>query len=289
MDVILMENIEENQVILDKNNLQGSLLNLRKSLLDISLRNNLINFKERKDTINIYKEDIGQLFKLLTVDEKDMSFKELKEGETLDTEDHEWVKPTEISDETSNNVLQTKFEKYELQSRLTRLYRRCRTNIEEQGYNNLFMALGFLKWKESDNDSTYHYAPLILVPVILYQKSLSKPFKITYEGEDIHLNLSLKNKLLEQSIELPLNDEELESPEAIYNYLEKVKDAIKPKSDWKIINNICIENFSFKKFVMYQDLDLKNWSDTVTQKALKDLFDPDVTEYTVSPNYPYYD
>lgn len=278
MDVILMENIEQDQVILDKNNLQGSLLNLRKSLLDISLRNNLINFKDRRDTINIFKEDIGQIFKILTIDEKDMSFKSSKEGENIETQEQKWTRPTETTVETKNNVLQTKFEKNELQSRLTRLYRRCRTNIEEQGYNNLFLALGFLKWKESDNDSTYRYAPLILVPVILYQKSLSKPFKITYEGEDVRLNLSLKNKLLEQSIELPINDEEFESPEDIYDYFEQVEDAIKPKKDWEIIDNICLENFSFKKFVMYQDLDLKNWSDTITQKALKDLFDPDVTD-----------
>ena len=46
----------------------------RKNLLDMGLRNNLLNFKEVKRTIPIIDEDIGELYNILIVDENSMEF-----------------------------------------------------------------------------------------------------------------------------------------------------------------------------------------------------------------------
>ena len=44
----------------------------RKNLLDMGLRNNLLNFKEVKRTIPIIDEDIGELYNIRIVDENSM-------------------------------------------------------------------------------------------------------------------------------------------------------------------------------------------------------------------------
>lgn len=253
----------------------------RKNLLDMGMRNNLLNFKELARTISIFREDIGELYNILVFNEDSMGFLPLNEEESLDVSvNHEWIMPDTNNVPASHTdlFLQTKFNDDELRKRLNSLYQHCKTSMEEQGYNSLFLALGFLKWKESDNELDFHKAPLILIPVELSRESISKPFEIKYNLEDVRPNISLKHKLNDQGIELPIFDVDFESKDDVYSYLNEVKEVIKFKSDWSIINDIYLSTFSFKKFVMYQDLNLENWADNIYNEGLKDLFNPSEDE-----------
>lgn len=49
--------------------------------------------------------------------------------------------------------------------RLLRMAKDAHTAEEEQGLNILFLALGFLRWKESTSSQIVREAPLILLPV----------------------------------------------------------------------------------------------------------------------------
>src|SRR5262249_11422858 len=53
-----------------------------------------------------------------------------------------------------------------LERRLTKIFREERTLEEEQGLSTLFLALGFLKWFDSDQ-AEESFAPLVLVPVTM--------------------------------------------------------------------------------------------------------------------------
>lgn len=69
---------------------QSNIEKLRDNLLDMSLRNNLLNFRPRKKNIEIVDEDIASLYKILVVKEQNMKF---LSNETLDEDallDNTW-------------------------------------------------------------------------------------------------------------------------------------------------------------------------------------------------------
>jgi len=66
--------------------------------------------------------------------------------------------------------LQTRLPPDKLERRLTKIFREERTLEEEQGLNTLFLALGFLKWFDSDQ-AEESFAPLVLVPVTMIRVS----------------------------------------------------------------------------------------------------------------------
>lgn len=275
----------------------------RKNLLDMGLRNNLLNFKEVKRTISIVDEDIGELFNILVLNKNKMEFLPKKdnktitqENETIKTNDDNSVESSEdtiainasqdfddkniwqmpidldnIPEEHKDLFLQTSLTENELQKRLFSLLQYYNSSIEESGYNNLFLALGFLEWKQVDSEESFIKAPLMLIPVDLSRRSVDAPFTINWSGEDISLNISLKHKLLDQGINLPAEDN-ITSREDVYNYLNKVKKAIKSKNDWSVTNDMYLSTFNFKKFVMYKDLDLENWSTNIENGELGRIF-----------------
>lgn len=160
---------------------------LRDNLLDMSLRNSLLNFKPRKKSIEIVDEDIISLFDLIVLKETKMKFysnenfnREIKPelentednitdhlNNQINKKDNTWNPNAEIKESHLDKFLQTDYTKEELRKKLNYLYRDSKTTLEEQGYNNLFLALGFLEWKENETSEIFHYAPLILVPIKL--------------------------------------------------------------------------------------------------------------------------
>ncbi len=51
--------------------------------------------------------------------------------------------------------------------------------FQEQGYNILYLALGFLEWKDP-YEPDIRKAPLILIPVILERRKVGKSFSIQW-------------------------------------------------------------------------------------------------------------
>jgi len=252
-------------------NLQNNIEKLRDNLLDMSLRNNLLNFRPRKKNIEIVDEDIASLYNILVVNNHKMKF---LSNETLDEDsllDNTWDSNAELKDTHVDKYLQTKYEPDELQKRLTHAYRDNKTVLEEQGYNDFFLALGFLEWKEIDYEESTHKAPLVLVPMTIERASISQPFTVSWNGDEVRSNLSLIYKLQEQGVEIP-NFEDFESEKDLINYFKQIESIISKKSGWKISKDIYLSSFNFKKFVMFKDLDLSNWTD-IENNAIRGLFD----------------
>ena len=251
--------------------LQNTIEGLRDNLLDMSLRNNLLNFRPRKKNIEIVDEDVASLYNILVVKEDKMKF---LSNESLDEDallDNTWDSNAELKDTYIDKYLQTKHDPEDLQKRLTYLYRDNKTVLEEQGYNDFFLALGFLEWKDSDYEDGVHKAPLVLVPMTIERTSISQPFTVSWDGDEVRSNLSLIYKLQEQGIEIP-NFEEFESEKDLINYFKEIESIIRRKSGWKISKEIYLSSFNFKKFVMFKDLDLSNWSQ-IEDNPIKELFE----------------
>ena len=172
----------------------------RKDVLDLTLRNPLLNFRPTKRRgVQVTDELSHQLFRLLVRNERVMYFLPAQESQTppanleeahdpsdphpdptLPPDPHHHIPrellallsepptpPDEPLAHQTDNKLQTALTLPQLNLRLRETFRQARLSIEEQGVNILYLALGILKWYESDTSTTERRAPLILIPVQL--------------------------------------------------------------------------------------------------------------------------
>ena len=252
----------------------------RKELLDLGMRNPLLNHRKRAKQIAVVDELSAETFRILVTSGRTMSFdalpdkkveelaeREAEEGGTTDAVNWEdlLAQPDEdlsegqLAGRHTDNKLQTTLVSEKLQTRLLSIHNDARTYLEEQGVNILYLALGFLYWYESPSANEPRRAPLLLVPVALERASARERFRLVYTGEDVGDNLSLREKLkAEFNLDLPQIDssEELD----VNAYMAAVADAVKGDERWHVEENEMTAGFfSFGKFLMYKDLDAQSW------------------------------
>ena len=165
-------------------------------------------------------------------------------------------------EELQDSNLQTAETKGKLLKRLLSSYHTARLHMEERGFNNLFLALGFLEWYESDSSEKERLAPLILIPVSLIRTSVRQQYRLIYNEEDVETNLSLQNKLrAEFGIEVPPIPEALEDLD-VDAYFAQCEEAIAGEERWRVQRDkVHLGFFSFMKLLMFQDLNLENWQE----------------------------
>ena len=59
---------------------------------------------------------------------------------------------------------------------MKKLHRQAKVSIEENGVNTIYLALGFLKWFETEKSDKPRYAPLVLIPVDIIRKVQEKSY-----------------------------------------------------------------------------------------------------------------
>jgi hypothetical protein len=193
-----------------------ALLRIRKRLLDLTTRNRLLVFRwTRGRTVRVVHTGLDDLYSHLK-DGGALSFRPVPEPRR---EDYEVVgsgrrKPEaaqfaqklgidaryELSPSKSEGALrhiQTLLYPEDLERVLRNIDRAARTAIEESGTNMLYLVFGFLVWYESDEAREPRYAPLITMPVALKRIRHGHAFlyEVSYTGEDIADNLTLREKL----------------------------------------------------------------------------------------------
>ena len=245
----------------------------RDQLIDRNLRNKLVNCpltSKRSKQIRVVDELPDEVFKGLLAQKREFTFAEGRGVESAERDENPeygaWTPPsTDEVDESGvarrhrDNILQTQLTAEGLQKRLTSLYYESREVEEEQGVNVLYIALGFLKWFEDGRSEVERFAPLVLVPVELTRQGARERFRIKTRDEDLISNVSLKVWLAEQhSIQLPdLPESDDWMPST---YFAQVRQAIANAKRWEVLESeILLGFFSFSKFLLWRDLDPKNW------------------------------
>jgi len=275
-----------------------ALENLRMRLLDLTVRNRLINFRHTKSgSLRIIDELPNQLVETLLAD-TEMRFlaipepteEELIEAGYLEFDEEsqqivrlrkdptaeEWAKhlgfatgyevpepsPNDDSSKHSDMAIQTLLYPYEMEARLKNLLQTAESAIQEMGANILYLAFGFLEWFDTNNGESPRIAPLFLVPVRLHKGRLNDEtrtyeYTLSYSGEDIIPNLSLREKLrADFGMALPDLDENT-VPE---DYFREVQALIKDKQPhWRVRRYISLALLNFSKLLMYLDLDPARW------------------------------
>jgi very-short-patch-repair endonuclease len=243
--------------------LRSALETARRDLLDLGLRNPLLNYRTlRAKGVEVVDEDPAEVFKILVQDEKRMTFLPSDPMPPLANGAPSLGQPELDPNRHTDLRLQTEYPSTQLQSRLLSTYYAARTSMEEQGVNTLYLALGMLRWTEREDTQKVYRAPLILLPVELERSDARDRFHLKYTGEELGSNISLAEKLkmefgYQKFPELPDSDE-LE----VSKYLEQVQRLIKRESGWTVeAEAIALGFFSFAKFLMYRDLDPGTWAD----------------------------
>lgn len=232
----------------------------RKELLDLGMRNTLLNYKVPKARgIHVIQEKSTSIFELMVRQNKAMTF--LSRPGKDDDDVVEWPELTKEEQENSYNDtrLQTSETEQKLQTKILNTYYFARTSIEEQGVNILYLSLGMLNWYEQGNTTEPRQAPIILIPVSLERSSASERFRLKYSGGEIGANLSLQAKMMADfNITIPdLGDIEDFNLQA---YLDDIITRVKHHSSWRIEPDaIELGFFSFGKFMIYHDLDSNKW------------------------------
>lgn len=286
-------------------------------LLDLGLRNQLINLRLTKKTIPIFVPSLSR-FEDLLVSGKDFTIVSGKDNNEVPSEQEqpaegENAAPAktlprkefgfeDMHDLTGfEELVNEKFEKEkiltpitqnDLDERIKNLYRGYKSSLEENGANTLYIAMGLLKWYEEEDKSKCHYAPLVLVPVQIIRRSLSLGYKLMRREEDTMLNISIVEKLkaefdirIEGMEELP----EDESGVDLSKIFSVIRDAIAVKPEWEVLESAYIGLFSFTQFVMWNDL-RKRKEDLLNNNIVKSLVDGTYTkpEDVVSESEPEY-
>ena len=247
----------------------------RRDVLDLSLRNSLLNFRPSgRLGVEVVDELSSEIYRILVHERRIMYFlpaPEQKSKSEAEYKNDEFpfelltllAEPEIDSDEPADrhldNKLQTSQQKPTLTRRLTQTYRHARLSIQEQGVNTLYLALGLLRWYESDSSEQERAAPLILIPVRLDRSDVRHSFKLSWTEDEIEVNLSLEAKLKNDfGVRLPglPKKDDLE----VTAYLQQVSRAVNRQERWYVDENaIHLGFFSFSKFLIYKDLDPELW------------------------------
>ncbi len=258
----------------------------RQALLDIGLRNPLLNFRPSKvQGVEIIEEKATALYDILVRQGKVMYFLPAPEAprKPVPARSHLFADADEPAPLPAladlmpdlpplvfltaaerqaaqlDNKLQTAETGPKLQSRLLATYYAARTSLEETGANILFLALGALTWYEDASSEAPHLAPLVLLPVQLERGTATERFKLRHSGAEAAGNLSLQAKLRATfALELPLP--EFDEDSALGDYYAAVKKAVASQTRWTVeANRVSLGFFSFGKFMLYRDLDPATW------------------------------
>ncbi|MBN2490247.1 MAG: DUF3320 domain-containing protein [Planctomycetes bacterium] len=315
------------------NDLERQLGEARRKLLDLTLRNRLLNHRPSpRRSLGIVDELASEVYQRLVLEEKAMGFRPAPEPGQAAAGDEEapgeppgapgegigaaaaeapappspppaefpaepslpahpeplsgeeeaallWALPGDevpaVAERHRDRFLQTDVRAEALQKRLFYIHQQARTVLEEQGYTVLYLALGFLHWREPETGAV-HAAPLLLIPVDLERPKVGTAFKIRWTHEEIHANISLKAKLAEIGAALP--DFEMPEDKAVVDaYFGAVAHAVAELTGWRVEPGIVLDFFSFTKFVMFKDLDPAAWPpdrSPADHPLLRTLLDP---------------
>ncbi len=238
----------------------------KRKLLDLTKRNRLLNLKPSKTAIRLHCSDPAMLEdrlaegKKITVipmvklsGEKDERDNVLFINRTGDDFTKRFIEEALERDEIVSDIPQS-----ELDGGMVELYRKARSDLQEGGANTLYLALGILKWKQSEHEERTYRAPLILVPVKLERRSAASPVKIAHHEEEPVFNLTLL-EMLRQDFELRLPGLEGELPKDhagidVPLIWETVRKAVRDMPGFEVVEEIVLSTFSFAKYLMWKDL-----------------------------------
>lgn len=243
----------------------GRIERWRNRLLDLGLRNRLLNFSDNKRTISFLCPDVAHLEDRLA-DGAAIKLISLPEQNPLGQRDpvlHREARGQDLyrgfaAQALQRDELSSMLEPKDLTARLTALYRQAKSDITEGGTNTLYLAVGVLKWKKRPGDERTYRAPLLLLPVKLERSGASDRFRLRFHEDEPRLNATLL-QFLKVEFDLTLPDFRDGLPKDgsgidVVQMLEQMRGAVRDAPGFEVSDDIALSTFSFAKYLMWKDL-----------------------------------
>jgi len=276
----LSETVHVGETITDKT--WSKMIQWERKLLDLSLRNTLINLKWTQSVIPILSESLSDLEDALSGGEEFGISPRPSEWAASEEQRRSIENLTDlgvfkelIKSEFQNKRLRSFLSEGELSRAILNVYRSSKTSLEENGANTLYLALGFLRWYETTASQKPRYAPLILLPIEIIRKSALKGCVIRLRDEDPQINITLLQMLVQdfgiqiQGLDPLPQDAQGIDLRTVFTVMRK---AVMDQPRWDVIPAAFLGIFSFSQFVMWNDL--RNRSGALQKnKVVRSLMD----------------
>ena len=243
----------------------GRLETWKRRLLDLTLRNKLLNFKDVKKSVPLECPDPARLEDLLSSGKEFrllaradvLGEGDQRSAELFEAQHHDDGRRRYVLEALDRGDLHTRVAEKELDVRLTELFRLTRTSFEEGGANILFLALGFLAWTQCDGGRACR-APILLVPVALRRSSVRAGFRLVLHEDEARLNPTLL-ELLRQDFQLKMPELEGDLPTDasgldVARIWQIVRTRVLALKGWEVTEEVILSTFSFTKYLMWKDL-----------------------------------
>jgi len=237
----------------------------QQKLLDLSMFNRLLNFVETKKTIRLAAHRLDELEDRLQAGRKVHIHPKPRVGDAEDPRDLEVVEQRSGQDVLAEHLaselqagrLRSELDGDALDVRLTEIFRHARTSLEESGANTLYLALGFLRWFESENSQKPRRAPLLLLPIVIERLSVRDGYRFFMDDAEVRVNTTLLEMLgANFGVTVPIGeqlpeDERGVDVDAVLSVFRKMALSM-PR--WEVEDVACVGFFSFTKYLMWLDL-----------------------------------
>ncbi|WP_298268540.1 DUF4011 domain-containing protein [Geobacter sp.] len=240
----------------------------KRKLLDLTLNNRQLNFRDSKKNLPILCPDLGSLEDALADGKTFKIFPrlgDLGENNSRNADVHRSRTGKESLDEMLREELVARRlhadeTEAEINRRLLEIYREAKLSIEENGANTLYLALGFLSWYETTTSPKRRLAPIIMIPLEIERRSVQEGFSIKQGDDEPMVNVTLLAHLatdFELSIPgldpIPMDEHGIDVP----LILRKFREAVVDIDRWEVLESAYIGHFSFTKFLMWRDLEIR--------------------------------
>ena len=248
-----------------------------KKLLDLSRRNQLINYKPSGKGLQLYFYDLNVLYKKFESDNGTYHVSPVKITEhfvfELPTATEEQY--NQINDDFGNRNIGLVLRDQSQATSLRFFEKERRKSFEETGSNILYLALGFIQYFENEKSINPCYAPIILVPIDLIKHSKDN-YSIKGREEPPFLNISIF-EFFHQEFGLNCDDLltqiDFESDEIDVDVvLNTVSERIAKLSRSSVIRTAAINIFNFSKAVMWSDIKFRK-AGLAKNKVIKSIIE----------------
>jgi very-short-patch-repair endonuclease len=234
-------------------------------LLDLSLRNRLLNFSDSKRVVSFLCPDVAFLEDRLADDAaiKIISLPEQNPLGERDAELHRDRRGQDLhrgfaAEALLRDELSSMLDSKELFARLTELYRQAKSDITEGGTNTLYLAIGMLKWKKAPADERVYRAPILLLPVKLERSGVSDRFRLKFHEDEPRLNATLL-QFVKREFDVNLPDFRDGLPQDgkgidVLQVMEHMRRSVRDMPGFEVSDDIALSTFSFAKYLMWKDL-----------------------------------
>lgn len=252
-----------------------------RKLLDLSLRNNLLNLRFTKSMLQIIDLKSHLLEDNLAdgksyIIQPDNNLPITRRYNVYNPPLHSSDPLFKLADDEFNyGRLLTYYHNDDLDKILTNLYRSSKQAEEENGKSTLYLGIGLLKWFEPKNKFQPRYAPILLIPVELSRKSANSKYTLRSREEETMINITLLEYLKQEyklnlnSLEtLPTDDFGVDVPKV----LALIRNAVMSLEGWDVLEQTVLGIFSFNKLILWQDI--SKYSEEIEKSSIvKSLID----------------